>query len=308
MSALLEVRDVTKHFGGLTAVSRVSFDVAAGSVVGLIGPNGAGKTTLMRIMLGVLSADRGEVRNADALVDASARQRWGYMPQERGLYPGMPVGEQIVYFARLHGLSRADATERARALLAELDLADRWGDRTDKLSGGMQQRLQLAAALVHDPEVIVLDEPFAGLDPVAVDSLSESLRQRAHAGAIVLFSSHQLDLVQDLCEDIVMVHQGRLVLRGEVAALRAASSERQLRLKVAAPDRRWLDGFTGARVVSEHADELRIAVPPGIDPLAVLDAARAAGQVLDFGLDLPSLSQLFLEAAGPSGEKVAVRA
>ncbi len=294
----LEVRDVSFAFGERVALDGISCEIAPGVLTGLLGPNGAGKTTLMRIMLGVLSADRGEVRNAGSVVDAAARQRWGYMPQERGLYSGMPAGEQVVYFARLHGLSRADATSRARALLAELDLGDRWGDRTDKLSGGMQQRLQLAAALVHDPEVIVLDEPFAGLDPVAVDSLSESLRQRARAGAIVLFSSHQLDLVQDLCEDIVMVHQGRLVLRGEVAALRAASSERQLRLKVAAPDRRWLDGFPGTTVVSEHADEVRIAIPPDTDPLAVLDAARAAGRVLDFGLDLPSLSQLFLRAAG----------
>jgi ABC-2 type transport system ATP-binding protein len=210
----------------------------------------------------------------------------------------MTVGEQLVYFGRLHGLSRSEATERSRALLGELDLLDRWKDRTDKLSGGMQQRLQLATALVHDPDVVVLDEPFAGLDPVAVARLSESLRERVRAGRTVLFSSHQLDLVQNLCEDIVMIHQGRLVLQGEVAALRAASSDRQLRVKVRAPDRRWLDTFPGAAVVSEEADELRIAVPPGLDPLVLLDAARASGTVLDFGLDLPSLSQLFLTAAG----------
>ena len=296
----LEVRDVSFAFGDRVALDDISFEIAPGVLTGLLGPNGAGKTTLMRIMLGVLTADRGEVRNGGTLVDEAVRQRWGYMPQERGLYSGMPVGEQIIFFARLHGLSRAEASSRARALLEELDLGDRWGDRTDKLSGGMQQRLQLAAALVHDPEVVVLDEPFAGLDPVAVDNLSRSLRDRARAGAIVLFSSHQLDLVQDLCEEIVMVHEGRLVLRGEVAQLRAASSERQLRLTVSAPDRRWLSGFPGTTVVSEHTDELRLAVPPGTDPLAVLDAARAAGEVLDFGLDLPSLSQLFLKAAGSS--------
>jgi ABC-2 type transport system ATP-binding protein len=220
------------------------------------------------------------------------------MPQERGLYPGMRAGDQVVYFGRLHGLSREDATRRGRELLDELDLGDRWSDRTDRLSGGMQQRLQLATALVHDPEVVVLDEPFAGLDPVAVDYLSELLRRRVRAGCTVLFSSHQLDLVQNLCETIVMVHEGRLVLEGEVAALRASSTDRQLRIKVEARDRSWLAPFAGATVVSEEADEVRIAVPPGTDPLAVLDAARAAGRVLDFGLDLPSLSQLFLSAAG----------
>jgi ABC-2 type transport system ATP-binding protein len=294
----LEVRDVTFSFGDRLALDGISFEVAPGVLTGLLGPNGAGKTTLMRIMLGVLSADEGEVRHRGDPVDSAARRRWGYMPQERGLYPGMTVGEQLVYFGRLHGLSRSEATERSRALLGELDLVDRWKDRTDKLSGGMQQRLQLATALVHDPDVVVLDEPFAGLDPVAVHRLSESLRERARAGRTVLFSSHQLDLVQNLCEDIVMIHQGRLVLRGEVAALRAASSDRQLRVKVRTPDRRWLEAFPGVTVVSEEADELRIAVPPGLDPLAVLDAARASGTVLDFGLDLPSLSQLFLRAAG----------
>jgi ABC-2 type transport system ATP-binding protein len=227
------------------------------------------------------------------------------MPQERGLYPGMPAGDQVAHFGRLHGLSRRDALSRARALLTELGLEDRWNQRTDKLSGGMQQRLQLATSLVHDPAVIVLDEPFAGLDPVAVASLSETLRQRARNGCTVLFSSHQLDLVQDLCEDIAMVDRGRTVLLGSVAMLRASSGRRQLRVHVEAPNHDWLLAFPDVTVVSEEADDLRLAVPPGIEPLEVLDAARAAGRVVDFGLDLPTLSQLFLAAADrtldPSG-------
>jgi ABC-2 type transport system ATP-binding protein len=219
------------------------------------------------------------------------------MPQERGLYPAMPAGEQVVHFARLHGLSRQDATSRARSLLDEVGLGDRWGDRTDKLSGGMQQRLQLATALAHEPDVIVLDEPFAGLDPVAVAGLSGTLRERARGGRIVLFSSHQLDLVQDLCEDIVMVDQGRVVLEGGVAALRASSGDRQLRLHLESRDRDWLRRWDGVAVVSDNADDLRLVIPPTVDPLAVLDAARAVGSVTDFGLDLPTLSQLFLSAA-----------
>src|SRR6476469_3188247 len=265
----LEVRDVAYSYGDRVALDDVSFEITPGVLTGLLGPNGAGKTTLMRIMLGVLTPDRGEVRLRGVAVDSVARQRWGYMPQERGLYPGMPVGEQVVYFGRLHGLSRTEATTRARALLDELGLTDRWDQRTDKLSGGLQQRLQLATALVHEPEVIVLDEPFAGLDPVAVAELSQSLRERARSGCTVLFSSHQLDLVQNLCEDILMVNEGRIGLRGPV--------------------------------VSEEADEGRIAIPRGTDPRSVLDGARAAGRVDDFGLDLPSLSQLFLESVGPAG-------
>lgn len=302
----LDVRNVAHAFGDRVALDGVDFEVAPGVLTGLLGPNGAGKTTLMRIMLGVIAADRGEVLFAGRPVDAAARQQWGYMPQERGLYPAMRAGEQVVYFGRLHGLSRQEATSRAEVLLEELGLGGRWGERTDKLSGGLQQRLQLATALVHEPLVIVLDEPFAGLDPVAVVNLSETLRKRTLAGCTVLFSSHQLDLVQNLCEDIVMLHEGRTVLQGNVARLRASSGTRQLRLKVASPDRGWLREFPSATVISEEADELRLAVPPGDDPLAILDAARQAGQVDDFGLDLPSLSQLFLEAAGQSPTTVGV--
>ena len=294
----LEVRDVAHSFGQRMALDGVSFGVEPGVLTGLLGPNGAGKTTLLRIMLGVLDQDRGEVRQDGRTVVAEDRRRWGYMPQERGLYAGMSAGDQVIHFGRLHGLSRRDATTRAHALLEELGLEDRWRDRTDKLSGGMQQRLQLAAALVHDPAVIVLDEPFAGLDPVAVASLSETLRQRARAGRTLLFSSHQLDLVQDLCEDIVMVDRGRTVLEGNVATLRSSSGQRQLRLQLEPPELDWLLAYPGVTVIDDEADGLRLQVPDHIDPLELLDAARASGRVVDFGLDLPTLSQLFLAAVG----------
>ena len=302
----LEIREIKHSFGDLVALDGVSFAVVPGVITGLLGPNGAGKTTLLRIMLGVLSPDSGSVRYDGRSVDDEDRRRWGYMPQERGLYPGMPAGDQVVHFGRLHGLSRSDATRRARALLEELGLEGRWKDRTDKLSGGMQQRLQLATSLVHDPEVIVLDEPFSGLDPVAVVSLSETLRQRARTGCTVLFSSHQLDLVQDLCEDIAMVDRGRTVLLGSVARLRASSGRRQLRLHVEPSNRDWLSTYPRVTVVSDQADDLRLEIPDGIDPLDVLDAARAGGRVDDFGLDLPTLSQLFLAAADRPLDKMVV--
>jgi len=294
----LRVDRVVHAFGERVALDGVSCEVPPGRLTGLLGPNGAGKTTLMRILLGVLTPDGGDVwLEGRRLQDVHDRRAWGYMPQERGLYPAMAAGPQVVHFGRLHGLSRAEATNRARDLLVELDLGERWDERTDRLSGGMQQRLQLATALVHAPEVVVLDEPFAGLDPVAVEGLSAMLRQRAADGCLVLFSSHQLDLVQDLCEDIVMVDHGRTVLAGAVSELRAASGQRRLRLHVETADRSWLTALDGVRVVSDHADDLWLTVPSGIDPLAVLDAARAAGPVLDFGLELPTLSELFLAAA-----------
>jgi ABC-2 type transport system ATP-binding protein len=308
VATALQVHGVRHAFGDRCALDGVSLGVAPGVLTGLLGPNGAGKTTLLRILLGVLEPDAGEVEWNGRQVTAADRQRWGYMPQERSLYPAMRAGEQLVYFGRLHGCSRADATRNARALLAELGLSDRWSDRTDKLSGGMQQRLQLAASLVHDPEVIVLDEPFAGLDPVAVTDLSALLRNRARAGRVVLFSSHQLDLVQDLCEVIVMIDHGRTVLDGEVSRLRASSGRRQLRLTVAAADRAWVARFPGVRVAEEHADDIRLDLPPGTDPLDVLDAARAAGPVSDFGLDLPTLSQLFLAAVDEQAEPITMGA
>ncbi|HYO19215.1 MAG TPA: ATP-binding cassette domain-containing protein [Dermatophilaceae bacterium] len=303
----LKIHDVAHSFGERVALDGVSFDVAPGVITGLLGPNGAGKTTLLRIMLAVVAPDRGEVHFDGRPVNDEDRRKWGYMPQERGLYPGMPAGDQVVYFGRLHGLTRKDATTRAEALLEELGLGDRWSQRTDKLSGGMQQRLQLATALVHEPGIIVLDEPFVGLDPVAVASLSETLRLRARSGCTVLFSSHQLDLVQDLCEDIVMVDHGRTVLLGNVASLRASSGRRQLRLHVVAPSRDWLLSYPDVTVVSDEADDLRLAIPPDIEPLEVLDAARAAGQVADFGLELPTLSQLFLAAADRTLDPAGVR-
>ena len=299
MSDGLRVDRVVHAFGERVALDGVSCEVPAGRLTGLLGPNGAGKTTLVRILLGVLVPDGGQVwLDGRRLEDVHDRRAWGYMPQERGLYPAMPAGPQVVHFARLHGLSRADATRRARDLLGELELGDRWDERADRLSGGMQQRLQLATALAHLPEVIVLDEPFAGLDPVAVEQLSALLRRRAADGCLVLFSSHQLDLVQDLCEDIVMVDHGRTVLSGSVAHLRAASGQRRLRLRLESADREWLRTFDGVRVVSDEADDLRLTVPTGLDPLWLLDAARSRGPVLDFGLELPTLSELFLAAVG----------
>jgi ABC-2 type transport system ATP-binding protein len=299
---VLQAVGLRQQFGHRVALDGVTITAQPGVLTGLLGPNGAGKTTFMRVLLGVIEPDEGEVLLDGRRVRFADRQRWGYMPQERGLYPTMKAGDQLVYMARLHGLDHQDAVARARVILAELGLADRWDERTDQLSGGMQQRLQLGASLVHDPDIVVLDEPFAGLDPVAVEELSVSLRERVAAGRTVLFSSHQLDLVQDLCEAIIMIDRGRTVLEGDVATLRAASGRRQLRLGLSpAVGREWLADFPGVRVVSEQVDEVRVELPAGVDALQVLDAARAAATVTDFGLDLPTLSQVFLDAVAGTG-------
>lgn len=293
---MLQIEGVSVRLGDRQVLDDVGFEVPTGRVVGLLGPNGAGKTTTMRILLGVVSPDSGSVRldGQDAL--STGRNRWGYMPQERGLYVKMRAKDHLVYLGRLRGLSRSDASDRADELLATLSLSDRAGDKLETLSGGMQQRVQLAGSLVHDPDVLVLDEPFSGLDPSAVDELTEVIRNQASRGRTVLFSSHQLDLVEDICETIVLINSGTVVLDGDLHRLKSESGERMLRIGIDAADPTWADRLAGASVLQRDVSETLLQLDPGVDPLTVLDQARTAGAVHDFGLELPRLSQLFRQA------------
>src|ERR1700704_3931432 len=204
----LEIDRVSKRYGEIVALDSVTFDVRAGELFGFVGSNGAGKTTTMRIALGVLAADSGEVRWDGAPVTLQTRRQIGYMPEERGLYPKMKVAEQLVYLARLPGLSMAAAKRSVEAWTERLGVAERRNDEVQKLSLGNQQRVQLAAALVHDPSILVLDEPFSGLDPVAVDIMSNVLLGKAAEGVPVVFSSHQLDLVERLCHRVGIIRSG----------------------------------------------------------------------------------------------------
>ncbi|MGH9278289.1 MAG: ABC transporter ATP-binding protein [Acidimicrobiales bacterium] len=298
---MLEFAELTKRFGSVVALDRLSLQVPPGRLFGLLGPNGAGKSTAMRLVFGLLRPDAGEVRWAGRALAAGDGARIGYLPEERGLYPKMRVLDQLVYFGRLHGMGREQAAQSARAWLERLGVADRASDRAEALSLGNQQRVQLAAALLHDPEVLVLDEPFSGLDPVAVDALSEVLAERAAAGVTVIFSSHQLDLVEGLCDSVAILHRGRVVLAGAVRDLKRTSGRRQLHVMLERADGpvngAWAEGIPGVRV--EHAgpdSPTRLALEPDVDALAVLQRAASAGRVVDFGLELPALSQLFREA------------
>jgi ABC-2 type transport system ATP-binding protein len=220
------------------------------------------------------------------------------MPEERGLYPKMRVLDQLIYLARLHGLDPADATAQAARMVELLGVPDRMRDRTETLSLGNQQRVQLAAALVHRPEVLILDEPFAGLDPVGVDVLSGVLREQAEGGVPVLFSSHQLDLVERLCESVVLINHGRVVADGRIADLRAADPRRLLRVEIAegsAPDG-WLGRLRGVRVVERLPDGAVVELDEGVSETTVLDAARAAGTIRHFSVVQPTLSEIFRRA------------
>jgi ABC-2 type transport system ATP-binding protein len=291
---VLELKGLTRRYGDLVALDDLSFTVAEGQLFGFVGPNGAGKTTAMRIILGVLEPDAGEVRWRGRRMTDEIRKRLGYLPEERGLYPKMRVRDQLEYFARLHGLSAGDAASAAGYWIERLGVADRAGDRVEQLSLGNQQRVQLAAALVHNPEVLVLDEPFSGLDPVGVDVLAEVLAERAADGIPVIFSSHQLELVERLCEAVAIINRGRLVASGPVEELRATGGERRYQVEVADAATDWVSGLDGVTVLEKHNGRVVVAVEG--DEQRVLDAARAAGRVTLFSAVQPTLAQLFRQA------------
>ena len=289
--------DLARRYGDVVALDGLSFTVEPGQLFGFVGPNGAGKTTTMRIILGVLEPDAGEVRWRGRPVDLATRARFGYMPEERGLYPKMRVRDQLAYFASLHGLSRAAAVTAADGWLERLGVADRAGDRVETLSLGNQQRVQLGAALVHGPELLVLDEPFSGLDPVGVDVLSGVLQGLADDGVPVVFSSHQLELVERLCESVAIVKDGRLVASGRVEELRErGATAPTVRVGCAARGRSGSRRSRARRSSTAGRTGVLVALRDGAPPDAVLDAARAAGTVTHFALERPTLSELFRKA------------
>ena len=290
----LELRGIAKSYGSRQVLDDITFDVAPGRLTGFVGGNGAGKTTTMRIILGLLSPDAGTVSRGGVPLTSEARHQFGYMPEERGLYPKMKVLEQVVYFARLNGFSKADATERATSLLVELGLGERLTDNIEALSLGNQQRAQIAASLVHDPDVLILDEPFSGLDPIAVETVAGVLQERASRGVSVLFSSHQLDVVERLCDELVIIAGG---------TIRAAGPRERLRAEHAAPrweiestgDLGWLRTQTGVTVIDFDGGNAVFDADSPDTAQGVLRRAMEGGEVARFGPQHPTLSQIFKE-------------
>ncbi|NHF63492.1 ABC transporter ATP-binding protein [Microcella pacifica] len=290
---MLQIENVTKRFGDRVALDDVSFRVGAGRLTGFVGGNGAGKTTAMRIILGVLASDSGRVTLHGEPLTTDDRRRFGYMPEERGLYPKMRVHEQLVYLARLRGVRARDAAVRADELIDRLELTERRDEPIEKLSLGNQQRAQIAAALVHDPDVLVLDEPFSGLDPMAVETVLGVLGEFAARGAPVLFSSHQLDLVERLCDDLVIIAGGGIRAAGSREELRAANTGSQWEL-LSGEDAGWVRDmpdvavleFDGGYVLFEaDADAAQV----------VLQRAAALGAVHSFTPRRPTLTEIFRE-------------
>jgi ABC-2 type transport system ATP-binding protein len=302
---VLEFDGLYKRYGDNRVLEGVGFTVAPGSMFGFCGANGAGKTTTMRIAMGLALADAGEVRWRGRPLDAAVRRRIGYMPEERGLYPKMRVQEQVVYFGRLHGMDAAAATRAAGEWVDRLGLGERRGDRVEKLSLGNQQRVQLAAALVSRPEVLILDEPFSGLDPVGVDALAAALLEQCGQGVPVVFSSHQLDLVERLCDSVGILARGRIVAAGTVAELRRREARRLLRVVVPDAGPGWAGALPGVRVVSQQAGDTLLELDAATDDQAVLAAALRTGRVAHFAWREPTLVELFREVVATPADVAA---
>ncbi|MBB1483647.1 ABC transporter ATP-binding protein [Tessaracoccus sp. MC1865] len=292
---MLEIHSVTRTFGDLTALNDVSFSVPDGRFTGFVGGNGAGKTTTMRIIMGVLSPTSGEVMWDGHPITADDRAQFGYMPEERGLYPKQPILGQLAYLGELHGMTAADAKAAARQLLERFNLGERTGDKLEKLSLGNQQRVQIAGAVIASPKALVLDEPFSGLDPEAVDEMFALLTEFTKRGVPVLFSSHQLELVERLCHQIVILRKGEVIASGSVEALRSAGPKHHRIL--AGADLGWLRHEGGVTVIDLDGPQAEVAFADDSVAQRVLAEAISRGSVHSFGPIVRPLSEYYREVS-----------
>lgn len=287
---MLCVESLTKKFGDQTVLEEVSFKVDEGEIFGFIGANGAGKTTAMRIVMGVLEQTSGAVRWQDQPITRTVRRRFGYMPEERGLYQKMRVAQQIEYFARLYGRSAEQAGRETESLVERLDLTELRGRALESLSLGNQQRVQLAVALVHRPDLLVLDEPFSSLDPTGVDALAELLRERRDEGVAIIFSSHQLELVERMIDSVGIIRDGKVVTTGRADEVRAVHGSGVLRIRLAAGPG-WAERVPG-RVVAVDGDDVLLD-PGDTPPPELLRALMREGELQHFAPERARLTDLF---------------
>lgn len=290
---MIRLDNINKTFGDHQVLTDMNFTIKPGMMTGFVGGNGAGKTTAMRIIIGVLSPDSGTVTVDDAPITQGYRAHIGYMPEERGLYPKMKVLDQLVYLAQLHGKTKADAKRRGLELLEQLNLGQRTSDKLEELSLGNQQRAQIAAAMVHNPVALILDEPFSGLDPLAVDTTVEVLRDAAAAGAPVLFSSHQLDLVERLCDELVIIAEGQVRAAGTREEILQATARPEWELRTSG-DISWIQD-AGVPVVHEEPGYVRFIADDAATANTILAEASQRGTVQYFGEVSQSLHEIFKE-------------
>jgi ABC-2 type transport system ATP-binding protein len=302
----LLVDGLVKRFGPVVALDGMDFRAEPGEIFGFLGANGSGKTTTIRIVLDLLRPDAGSTSWQGIPTAELPRRTWGYLPEERGLYGRMAVLDQLVFFAGLYGVERVDAQRIAREWLERLRIPDAASRRTDELSKGNQQKVQFIAAIVHDPDVLIMDEPFVGLDPVNTSILRAAFLELRERGKTLIFSTHQMETVEALCESIVIVDRGRVVIGGPVREVRRSSGRQVVRIaldgegRADGPDRLgWLSSFPGVRLSRPGADYAELTVPRDLDPEAILRAALERGErVTRFEIADPSLEEIFIELVG----------
>lgn len=293
----VRLRGVEKRFGDTVAVEDLSFELPAGTICGLLGPNGAGKTTTIRIILDIVGPDAGTVEVLGRPVDPDVRDRVGYLPEERGMYQRMRVSEHLAFFGQLKGMRHSEARREALAWLERLDLAHRAEDRVETLSKGMQQKVQFIATVLHRPDLLILDEPFSGLDPINVDLLRQIVLERKRDGATVLFSTHAIEDAEKICERVCMIAGARKVLDGSLREVKEAAGRRHVILSYEGDPGFLVDPSVEA--ATDHGRWVEIRLAPHGDPQAVLRRALDAGVRIErFELAEPSLREIFLERAG----------
>jgi ABC-2 type transport system ATP-binding protein len=296
----LVIANITKSFGAFIAVQDASFTAEAGQIFGFLGTNGAGKTTTMRIILDILRPDAGSITwNGRPNTDVP-RRCWGYLPEERGLYPKMIVEEQLLFLAQLYGASERDARRDLNDWLERFDIVENRRKRVEQLSKGNQQKIQFLAAVLHDPDILVMDEPFSGLDPVNAAQMIEAFGEMRRRGKTIIFSTHQMEQAEELCQAIAIIHRGRLVVHGDVRAVKRNTGRQIVRLALADdPEMRWLDDLTGVSVTKRRPDFVEMEAQHGSDPEMILRAALAhGGRVTRFEIGEPSLNDIFLASVG----------
>ena len=294
----IHLQGIAKSFGDQTAVEDLDLSVPSGSIYGLLGPNGAGKTTTLRIILDIIGPDRGRVEVLGSQVDDAVRSRVGYLPEERGLYPRMRVLDHLVFLGALKGMQQADARAAAQHWLERLELADRSTDRVATLSKGMQQKVQFLSTVLHHPDLLILDEPFSGLDPLNVDLLKEIVLERQRQGSTVLFSTHRIEDAERLCDRVCMIAGARKVLDGPLREIKASAGRREVLLGLEG-DASFLRRLPSVRRVSDHGNYFEIRLEDGANPQEILRAALSESvRIRHFELAEPSLREIFLERAG----------
>jgi ABC-2 type transport system ATP-binding protein len=300
----LVLRGVSKSFSGHVAVRELSLEVPAGSVFGLLGPNGAGKTTTLRMVMDILGPDSGEVEILGRPADEAARDRIGYMPEERGLYPRMVLEEQLVFLAAIKGMPGREASERLGPWLERLGLAEWRKRRVNELSKGMQQKAQFVATVLHEPDILIMDEPMSGLDPVGMDVMREVMLDLVRRGATIVLSSHQMDTVERLCDRVVLINRGEKVLDGAVREVKARHGKNTVVLAYEG-DGSFLASLPGVVRVSEFGQHVEIRMADGADPQPLLREAAARLRVRRFEIVEPSLHDIFVETVTGHGEAAA---